>query len=459
MTAATPAEAQRLFIDASTLQDLDVLTTARRDGTTLWSLVDRTRTRIGRQLLRDRLVGPPRLAEAILSLQQAHRLLADDERAFRAMLDGSDADRVEAYLGSTWQLPADMPAMSRLRAWHRQYLKDVGQGQTSMARCLVAAAALRQRLADPGNALLAGIAGELAALLDSPEIRRLQPLTQQRSGRLQQFDQLARGDARPRIAGLLECVGQIDALSSMGIATREHGWSYPRPSSRLRVTRLVHPLLGANAVANDLQLDDRVRVCFVTGPNMAGKSTFLKAVALSTILAHAGCGVPADAFEFPAVGTVFSSIDISDNLAAGESFYLAEVRRIAALARSLSDHGSAVAVIDEPFRGTNAHDAAEGTLAVITRLASHPGALVFVASHLAELATPLGDDTRVALLHFAAEVRDDQLSFDYRLRAGVSSQRLGMTLLQQERVLDLLDQSARRGCHVTSDPLAGDMDA
>jgi DNA mismatch repair ATPase MutS len=122
----------------------------------------------------------------------------------------------------------------------------------------------------------------------------------------------------------------------------------PSPSSRFRAVGLFHPFLGGNAVPNDLHLHDKVRVCLVTGPNMAGKSTF----------------------------------------------YLAEVRRIGALATALSDHGSAVAVIDEPFRGTNVHDAAEATLAVITRLATHRSALVLVASHLAEVVPAIARDPR-----------------------------------------------------------------
>jgi DNA mismatch repair ATPase MutS len=180
-------------------------------------------------------------------------------------------------------------------------------------------------------------------------------------------------------------------------------------------------------------------VCFVTGPNMAGKSTFLKAVGIAILLAHAGCGVPAASMEFPAVRTIFSSVQIVDNLSAGESFYLVEVRRIKSLAGALHAHRSAVAVLDEPFRGTNVHDAAEATLAVITRLAAHPAALVFVASHLAEIVPSLADDRRVCLLHFSADVSGDRPVFDYQLRPGLSSQRLGMTLLKQEGVLELLE--------------------
>lgn len=133
----------------------------------------------------------------------------------------------------------------------------------------------------------------------------------------------------------------------------------------------------------------------------------LKPVSIALVLAHAhaGCGVPAASMEFSAVGTIFSSINIVDNLAAGESFYLAEVRRIRALALALHDHASAVAVVDEPFRGTNVHDAAEATLAVITRLAAHATALVFVASHIGEVVPAIADDSRICLLHFGRTSR------------------------------------------------------
>ena len=101
------------------------------------------------------------------------------------------------------------------------------------------------------------------------------------------------------------------------------------------------------------------------------------------------------------------------------------------------------AVIDEPFRGTNVHDATEATVAVITRLAAHPAALVLVASHVGEVVPSILDDPSIALFHFAADVTADQPHFDYRLRDGVSAPRLGMTLLRQEGVLDLLERSAQ----------------
>jgi DNA mismatch repair ATPase MutS len=431
-----------MFVDTATLQDLEIVPMPTVRGTTLWSLVNRTRTRVGSEALRERLLNPPHTADEILGLQRAHQVLAAEASAYRHTLDRAAADDVEGYLNSSWQLPRGMPPLIRLRKWYRQYLQEVERGRTLVTSLLESAADLSGRLAQTDAAILQALGDEIGTLLETAAIQEL-IASQRTSPSIFRFDQLARESAKSSLIGLLQCVGRLEALWSIGVATSEHGWTYPRPSSRLRAVGLFHPFLGRHAVSNDLHLDDKVRVCFVTGPNMAGKSTFLKATAVAVLLAHTGSGVPATSMEFVPVGTVFSSVQIVDNLSAGESFYLAEVRRIGALALALTDHGSAVAVVDEPFRGTNVHDAAEATLAVITRLAAHPAALVLVASHVGEVVPTILADPRIALFYFAADVTGDQPRFDYRLREGVSEQRLGMTLLRNEGVLDRLERSAK----------------
>ncbi|MGE0704714.1 MAG: hypothetical protein AB7F99_02700 [Vicinamibacterales bacterium] len=433
-----------MFIDAATLQDLEVVPTPAVRGTTLWSLIDRTRSRVGSEALRERLLNPPHTADDILALQRAHQALAADAAVYRQMLDQVAGDEVERYLNMPWQLPRHMPPMIRLRKWYRQYLQDVVRGRTVVLSLLRSVADLRERLARTDAAILLELAADIGTPLETDAMKDLRRLAVSgKSASIVAFDQLARDTARSSLVRLLQCAGRIEALWSVGVATAEHGWTYPRPSSQLRAAGLYHPFLGPGAVANDLQLDDRVRVCFLTGPNMAGKSTFLKATAIAVLLAHTGSGVPAASMEFVPVGTLFSSVQIADNLMAGESFYLAEVRRMGALATALDGHGSAVAVIDEPFRGTNVHDAAEATLAIITRLAAHPEALVFVASHVGEVVPTILSDPRVEFFYFAADITGDQPRFDYRLRGGVSEQRLGMTLLRQAGVLDQLERSAQ----------------
>lgn len=436
--------------DPATLHDLDVLSTSTPRGPTLVDLVDHTRSRAGREALRRRLVQPGTSAESILALQRAHQALAADAAAYRAMCDRADCDSAERYLNSNWQLPSARSALTRVAAgalrprWFREHHREISAGQFHVISLLRAAGDLSRMLSDGRGEILDVLGRQLAALLATPEAQALLDLgTREASSVRMRFDDLARGAAKSLLLDTIRHVGTLEAMWSFGAAAAEHGWSYPRPAAQLRLAGLVHPFLGPGAVGYDLDLDGGTRVCFVTGPNMAGKSTFLKAVGLAVLLAHAGCGVPAGSMEFPVVSTIFSSVQIVDNLSAGESFYLAEVRRIKSLATALREHRSAIAVLDEPFRGTNVHDAAEATLAVISRLVSHPGALVFVASHLAEIAPSIADDPRVCLVHFSADISAEAPVFDYKLRHGLSAQRLGMTLLAQEGVLALLDAHDR----------------
>lgn len=437
-----------MFIDSATLSDLEVVSTSTSRGPTVWGLVDRTRSRIGREHLRRRLLSPSHSAEDIPRIQQAHQLLAAETDAYRKAIDRAVCDEVEDYLSSTWHLPNAMGGLAPLAGglftrdkWYQRYLKDVRKGQASVLALLDAAADLSGRFLAGQSAVLRDVGQRIEALLKKPSAEQLRRFggSQSRTATLA-FDQLARDSAKGLLVEVIDSVGAVEAMWSLAAATSEHGWCYPQPSSTLRAVGLFHPFLGCQSVPNDLQLDAQVRVCFLTGPNMAGKSTFLKAIAIAVLLAHAGCGVPARSLEFPTVGTIFSSVQIVDNLSGGESFYLAEVRRIRALAVAIHDHISAIAIVDEPFRGTNVHDAAEATLAVITRLAAQPSALVFIASHIGEVVPAIANDPRIGLFQFSADITTDIPRFDYRLREGVSDQRLGMLLLRQEHVLDLLER-------------------
>lgn len=433
-----------MFIDATTLRDLQVVPTPSHRGPTLWALIDRTRTRVGRKALRARLLEPPHHAADILAWQHAHQHMAANADDYRLVLGRAATDLVEQYLNATWQLPGEMPPLSRVRPWYHEYVREVERGQVFVVALFDALDELRHRLSGADTTILNDIGHDIAAGLAAGPIQALRGTLGARTpSGLTDFDAIARGTAKAELERLLTSVGHLEALWSIGVATSEHGWTYPRPSTRMRADGLYHPFIGTSAVANDLHLDDQTRVCFVTGPNMAGKSTFLRATGLAVLLAHLGAGVPAASMEFVPAGTLFTSIELADDLTARQSFYLAEVRRIGVLAAALSECGSAMAIVDEPFRGTNVHDAAEATLAIVTRLAAHPTLLALVASHVVEVVPTIRADPRISFRYFVADIRAGAPAFDYRLRTGVSDQRLGMTLLRQEGVLDRLDRLAR----------------
>jgi len=111
----------------------------------------RTRTRVGREVLRQRLLAPPHAPHEILELQRAHQVLAAEASAYRIALDRADPDGVEGYLSVNWQLPCDMPALFRVRKWYQPYLQDVEHGQTRVTALLESAADLGRRLSEHAN--------------------------------------------------------------------------------------------------------------------------------------------------------------------------------------------------------------------------------------------------------------------------------------------------------------------
>ena len=211
---------------------------------------------------------------------------------------------------------------------------------------------------------------------------------------------------------------------------------------RVHAQGLVHPFVH-NAVANPVELSQQRRVLFLTGPNMAGKTTYLRAFATACYFAHLGMGVPASQFGFVPAQRLFSSLSLSDDLSSGISYFRAEALRVKAVAQAIVEGYRVVAIMDEPFKGTNVKDAFDASLAVLERFAAKQDCLFMFSSHLIELSEQLGITDEIDCRNFEAEEGEGRLRFDYLLRSGVSTQRLGMRVLHEEGVFDLLDGNSK----------------
>ncbi len=187
----------------------------------------------------------------------------------------------------------------------------------------------------------------------------------------------------------------------------------------LAVAGLVHPLLSPEgAVANDLTLGRVGEIAIITGSNMSGKSTFLRAVGTSVVLAQAGGPVPARSLSL-APCRVFSVGRIDDSVTAGISFFYGEVRRLAELLAAVRDHDGppVLFTIDEIFRGTNNRERLLGSQAYLEALAG--GRVVgLVATHDLELTALVDTHSALRNLHFRDDVVDERMVFDYRVHPG-----------------------------------------
>jgi DNA mismatch repair protein MutS len=196
-------------------------------------------------------------------------------------------------------------------------------------------------------------------------------------------------------------------------------------------------------VGYDLQLDLQHRLLFLTGANMAGKSTLIKSIGIAVYLAHLGMGVPARQMELSVFDGLLSNVTISDNVVRGESYFFNEVQRIKKTLQHMMDGRRWLVLIDELFKGTNVEDARRCSLAVIEGIVRLPQALTLLSTHLYEIGESLPKDAGILFRYFETEVRPDELHFSYQLKEGISQDRIGYRILEREGVVALLNKIPR----------------
>jgi DNA mismatch repair ATPase MutS len=237
------------------------------------------------------------------------------------------------------------------------------------------------------------------------------------------------------VARWLEAIACFEAISSLAAYAYENPQD-PFPelveaASCFEATALGHPLLpAARCVANDVRLAGDQQVLIVTGSNMSGKSTLLRTVAVNAVLALAGAPVRAQTLRLSPLA-VGASIRVQDALAAGESRFLVEIRRLRQLVDQARGPLPLLFLVDEILQGTNPADRKEGAERVLLGLVEL-GALGLVTTHdlpLTEMAARPAH--RMANVHFSDSLNDGRLRFDFRMRPGVVPHSNALALMHQ----------------------------
>lgn len=229
---------------------------------------------------------------------------------------------------------------------------------------------------------------------------------------------------RQALAGWLQAIGEFEALSSLATYAYEHP-ADPFPAiaegaAQFHAVGLAHPLLDARvAVANDVALGaDVAHVLIVSGSNMSGKSTLLRAVGTNAVLALAGAPVRATQLTLTTLA-IGASIRVEDSLQQGHSRFYSEILRIRDIVQLADGSMPVLFLLDEILHGTNSHDRRLGAEAVVRTLAE-AGAIGFVTTHdlaLTTFASTLPVATRN--VHFEDLMEGGTMRFDYRMREGV----------------------------------------
>jgi len=247
---------------------------------------------------------------------------------------------------------------------------------------------------------------------------------------------------REELKKMLRYCYQLDVYISVGRMAAERGYTYPvamgPETNILSLEGVYHPQLN-RPVANDFGMGPGRNLVFLTGANMAGKSTFMKSVGIAMYLAHMGFPVPAKRMEFSVRDGIYTTINLPDNLGMGASHFYAEVLRVKKIARELSLGKRLFVMFDELFRGTNVKDAHEATIAVTAAFAGKKSSMFIISTHIIEAGEVLREQCpNVGFNFLPTRMNNNEPVYTYLLEQGISADRHGMVIINNEGIIELL---------------------
>jgi DNA mismatch repair protein MutS len=249
------------------------------------------------------------------------------------------------------------------------------------------------------------------------------------------------------LANTVAALAELDVLSNLAERAQTLNYTQPMFSSKpaINITAGRHPVVEAKQdkafCANDVKFDQQTRMLMITGPNMGGKSTYMRQTALIVILAYMGSFVPASKAELGPVDQIFTRIGAADDLASGRSTFMVEMNESANILHNATEHS--LVLMDEVGRGTSTFDGLALAWACATKLAGDIKAYTLFATHYFEMTQLPEDFNTVANVHLDAVEHGDKLIFMHQLKAGAASQSYGIHVAQLAGVPDDVIQAAR----------------
>jgi DNA mismatch repair protein MutS len=263
------------------------------------------------------------------------------------------------------------------------------------------------------------------------------------------YDQLL-GDLAPHIACLQKVAGgiaQIDALTALASHAMRHNWCRPQlvDAPCLTIVEGRHPVVENQIerfIANDCKLSNDRRLLLITGPNMGGKSTFMRQVALITLLAYVGSYVPATSATIGPIDRIFTRIGASDDLANGRSTFMVEMTESAAILNGATEHS--LVLMDEVGRGTSTFDGLALAWAIARHLIDASRSFTLFATHYFELTQLPESHPSAVNVHLSAVEHKDSIVFLHAVQDGPASQSYGLQVAQLAGVPPAVIRAARK---------------
>ncbi|MCA1323088.1 DNA mismatch repair protein MutS [Herbaspirillum sp. alder98] len=255
------------------------------------------------------------------------------------------------------------------------------------------------------------------------------------------------GQHIPRLQSIAHATAQLDTLVALADHAARNNWCAPllvtEPSIQIEQGR--HPVVENQIerfIANDCQLSAERKLLLITGPNMGGKSTYMRQVALITLLAYVGSFVPAASATIGPIDRIFTRIGAADDLAGGRSTFMVEMTESAAILNNASEHS--LVLMDEVGRGTSTFDGLALAWAIARHLIDVTRSFTLFATHYFELTQLPEIHPSATNVHLSAVEHKDSIVFLHAVQDGPASQSYGLQVAQLAGVPAAVIRAARR---------------
>lgn len=435
----------RFLTDKQTLDDLNI--TGRFKPHSMFSLFNGTRTSGGERLLERMFDQPLTDPVAINSRSEIFKYFHQKKLSFP--FDNAVFQEAESYLsgGTAGSLLAVAGGILQKKLLHLA-LKD--ERYEHLQRGLLATVAVFRTLQDflkntgddlPGTEPFMAV----GKLFNGQQMKWLKEINGDQLSLMQiaKYDHLIRHSLRAEVENMLDLIYHLDVYIAVSDVARTRNFSYaqalPRDQHVFHTTALSHPALE-KAIANPLTLNEDRNVLFLTGANMAGKSTFMKSLGIAVYMAHMGFPVAAKDMQFSVRDGLYTSINVPDNLNMGYSHFYAEVLRVKNVAEQVAEGNDLVVIFDELFKGTNVKDAYDATLAVTKEFSTYYNSFFVISTHIIEVGDALKNDCDNLQFSYLPTIMEGSVPrYTYKLNEGITSDRHGMLIIENERILEMID--------------------
>jgi len=434
--------------DEQTIYDLNIFP-KYGDNISIFDFYNLTITKGGRNKL-EQMLGNP-ICDLVEINNRISAIKYIKENKISCKLNNDYLDFIEFYLSQNTPILQDnfydsisAKILYEIKPSNEYYI--IQRGLEYLKHHLIVLSEFLQDIDDDGmSVFFRKLSDEIKNIKDNPEFMLF--LKSQKQGftfrQINHYDSLIRKSEKETIKKVLKLTYELDVYLSIAYVSIDKGLEFPNflkeSKPFLKLNRFFHPLIE-KPIKNNFETISNKNFCFVSGANMSGKSTFLKTVGLCVYLAHIGFPVPAKEMELSMFNGFYSSINISDNINKGYSHYYSEVKRVKEVALKIKEKRKVLVIFDELFRGTNVKDAFDATLMVSKGFSEIKESLFFISTHIVEVGEELKKNKNIDFKCFLSSLNGEELMYNHKLNDGISNERLGLTILKNEKVIDIIRQ-------------------